>query len=83
MGNNRQRSRKYQRSPNVVSRNHPVVLGHENILARVMTTYKEREETEEDRPTEPSMKDLQREIQSVQMQLYHNNLSLNRIEQSL
>lgn len=46
-----------------------------------MTIYKEREEPEEDRPIEPSLKDLQKEIQSVQMQLYHNNLCLNRIEQ--
>jgi len=38
-----------------------------NILARAMTTYKEREEPEEDRPAEPSMKDLQREIQSIQL----------------
>jgi len=55
----------------------------QNILAHTMTTYKEREEHEEDRPVEPSMKDLQREIQSDQLQLYHNNLTVNRIEQSL
>ena len=36
-----------------------------NILAKAMTTYKEREELEEDRPTKPSLKDLQKEIQSV------------------
>lgn len=48
-----------------------------------MTTYKEREELEENRPAKPSMKDLQREIQSVQLHMYHNNLKVNRIEQSL
>lgn len=48
-----------------------------------MTTYKEREEIKEDRPVEPCMKDLRREIQSIQLQWYHNNLMVNRIEHSL
>jgi len=33
-----------------------------NILANAMTTYKEREEPEDDRQAEPSLKDLQKEI---------------------
>jgi len=53
-----------------------------NILAKAMTTYKEREEPEEDRPIEPSLQDLQKEIQSVQMQLYHNNICINRVKQT-
>ena len=52
-----------------------------NILAKAMTTYKEIEEPEEDRQVEPSLKDLQKEIQSIQMKQYHNNLCLKRIEQ--
>lgn len=54
-----------------------------NILAKAMTTYKEREEPEEDRRAEPSLMDLQKEIKSVQIQLYHSNLYLNRVEQQL
>lgn len=54
-----------------------------NIVALAMTTYKEREDLEEDRPKEPILRDLQREIQFVQMQLYQNNIYLNRVEQSL
>ena len=38
-----------------------------SILAKSMNTYKEREEPEEDRQEEPSLKDLQKDIQSVQM----------------
>jgi len=32
------------------------------VLTREVTTYKGREEEEEDRPTKPSLKDLQKEI---------------------
>lgn len=39
-----------------------------NILAKAMTTYKDIEEAEEDKHEELSLKDIQKEIQSVQMQ---------------
>lgn len=54
-----------------------------NILAQAMTFYKKREEQEEARPMEPSMKDLHKEISIVQIQLYLNNLVVNRIEQRI
>lgn len=42
-----------------------------NLLAKAMITYKDKEELEVDKQEEPSLKDLQKEIQSVQMQQYH------------
>lgn len=48
-----------------------------------MTTYKEREEPEGDRQEEPSLKYIQKEIQSVQMQQYHHNLNLKRMEKKI
>jgi len=51
-----------------------------NLLARAMTTYKDKEEPEKARQEEPSLKDIQKEIQGMHVQQYHQNLCFRRME---
>lgn len=53
------------------------------LLAKAMTTYKDREEPEEDKQEELKLKYMQKEIQSVQMQQYHHNLNLKKVEKQI
>jgi len=51
-----------------------------NLLAKAMITYREREEPKRDRQEEPSLKHIQKEIQLLQLQQYHQNLCFKRME---
>lgn len=54
-----------------------------NLLAKAMTTYGDKEEPLQSHNEEPSLKDVQKEIQVVQVQQYHQNLHFRKIEKQI
>lgn len=55
----------------------------QNLLDSAMIIYNDRKEPEGGRQEEPWLKDLQKEIYSVQGQQYHQNLCLKRMEKQI
>lgn len=54
-----------------------------NLLARAMTTNRDLEEPSQARQEGPSLKDIQREIQVVQVQQYNQNVRFGRVEKQI